>query len=165
MEERSHLEGLIKLNAIENFLEEDEIILGKDEIIRLWEVGILNDLAYFFFIIKTEIRHGWKHRVEKIEGSYLFPHKIELDGADIDHLMHKWKGQTPKNEAGDVKVLTASAIMKALAALAKKEVAIPRSKQLTLFMGYEAPWTRNKVSPEEALTPIEREIDRREMRE
>jgi hypothetical protein len=147
-QDRNQLEQLWQLNAP---LEEDEIRLNKDEVKRLWELGVFNDLAYFFCVIKAEITHGWSHRVEEIEDAYMFPQKLELTGADMDYLMSKWRGTTPKNEAGDLKALTADVIMKCLANLNKKDAAIPKSKQLTLFLGAEAPWTRTEKTPEEAF--------------
>lgn len=130
------LEELYRQEADKN-----TIRLEKEEIIRMWELGILNDFSYFFLALRTELTHRWKHLVEDVPHGQLFPRKIDLKGSHIDYLICEWRGTTPKNDAGDLKEMSVDLILSALAKLQKKELAIASSKQLTLFMGEEAPFT------------------------
>ncbi|PZV02428.1 MAG: hypothetical protein DCF32_15005 [Leptolyngbya sp.] len=144
---RKELEDLYQKEEGEN-----EITFSKEELIRMWELGILNDYAYFFMAMRTELTHRWKHLIEEIEHGQLFPRKIQLTGAHIDYLICEWRGKTPKNDAGDLKEMTVDLILSALAKLQKKELAIAHSKQLTLLLGEEAPFTPPVKTPHPEAT-------------
>lgn len=113
--------------------------ISRTQLIRLWEMRILNDLAYVSLLLFHELKNNsrWKDRVQNTGG--LFPHHIVLDSKDYDYLTRRWQGITPKNDDGDVKPLTCEAISKALLAMATKEFAIAQTQQLSLFLHEEAP--------------------------
>jgi hypothetical protein len=141
-------------------LEEDEIRLNKDEMTLLWELGVFTDFAYFFLVLRSELTHRWRNKVEKNEHSSIFPRKLELSGADFDYLMQKWRGTTPKNDDGDLKEFTADLIMAALARLGKKDLTHAVSKQLSLFLGEEAPFVREERQPDEQpIDPMVRTVN------
>ena len=122
-----------------------ELMLGKDaeltyltkwQIIRCWEMGIFNDLAYLYLLLRYELTHRWSDRLNRESGGE-FNLSLELSGADIDYLRQEWRGETEKNERGDVKELTYDKFSKAIAALHSKEAAISYTKQLTLHFSNE----------------------------
>ena len=118
---------------------DDGLTLGlkKDQIIRLWEMKVLNDLAYVSLLLFYELAHNWRDRIEDAGGE--FSNHIQLTSRDYDYLCRKWQGITPKNDDGDVKPLTFEIIEGVLLNLAKKEFAIAQTQQLSLHLSCEAP--------------------------
>jgi hypothetical protein len=109
----------------------------RDEMIRLWELGLLNNTTYVYLALKYEIEIGaFRDRAYRPEGQS--NHQLQLTARDYDHLARSWRGTEPKNKAGDVKELDFETIDAALAALGKKEILWARSQQLTLFLGAES---------------------------
>lgn len=113
--------------------------LSRTQIIRLWELKILNDLAYVALLLFHELKHSkrWEDRIKPAGGE--FPHHITLDAQDYDYLTRRWQGITPKNNDGDVKELTCEMISKAFLSMAAKDFALAQTQQLSLFLHEEAP--------------------------
>jgi hypothetical protein len=113
--------------------------LSRTQIIRLWELRILNDLAYVALLLFHELKHSkrWEDQIKPAGGE--FPHHITLDARDYDYLTRRWQGVTPKNNDGDVKELTCEMISRAFLAMAAKDFALAQTQQLSLFLHEEAP--------------------------
>ncbi len=131
--------SMVASGSIDDAKQKAELALTKYQIIRLWEMKVLNDLAYVAMLLFHELRHKWKDRAEDCGGE--FPTKLELSAKDYDYLCREWKGVT-ENDKGDFKELTCEAITKALLSMASKEFAITRTQQLSLYLSVEAPTVR-----------------------
>ena len=131
--------NVVQMNFVAEGRVDDVVTLGltKDQIIRLWELKVFNDLAYVSMVLFYELAHNWRDRIEDAGGE--FPTRIQLTSRDYDYLCRKWQGITPKNDDGDVKPLTFEIIEGVLLNLSKKEFAIAQTQQLSLHMHCEAP--------------------------
>ncbi|MFH7241742.1 MAG: hypothetical protein ACHWZW_02725 [Spirulina sp.] len=118
---------------------DDVLMLSPSDLKEAWTYGILNDTAYLFWVLKFEFAHAWRDRVQRNENNTMVPFSMELNGADIDYLRQKWRGEYPIDKDGNLKTLSVDAIFKALATFDKKGAAFPRAQQLTLFMATDTP--------------------------
>lgn len=133
------------LNKMLEDKDQQTLTLTRWQIIRRWEMGIYNDVAYLSHILDFELQHKWRDRLERTDSS-AHPFKLELTGGDYDYLMREWRGVTLKNDDGDVKELTVDKLSKALATLHAKEGLMAFTRQLTLWLDAEADFGNLKPS-------------------
>lgn len=122
------------LGAIE--LQPRHLILPRDQIVRDWETGILNDTAYVYLIIQYQYQNHWRGRLDESG----IGNSIVLDEADIDYLQTEWKG----TGAGKKLFLSRKAILEALQKIASAAETHLKFQQLTIpscdsFLGLEPP--------------------------
>lgn len=126
--------GMKFLGTIE--LQPRHLILPRDQIVRDWETGILNDTAYVYLILQYQYQNHWRDRLNDSS----IGNSIVLDEADIDYLKMEWKG----TGAGKKVFLARKAIVAALQKIAEAAETHLEFQQLTIsccdkLLGLEPP--------------------------
>jgi hypothetical protein len=103
--------------------EAPRITLLEADLMRLWCLGVLNDRAYVYFVLRHMFNTEWSDRLE--DGQ--FPSKIELSQNDLLYISSAWSADS--KELTDKKILTAIVALTNL----KECVCLSAVQQLSLL--------------------------------
>ena len=67
-----------------------KITLNEGELMFLWEIGVLNDKAYIYFVIRQLLSAEWSDRLENGK----MPSTLDLSQEDILYIRQMWSGES-----------------------------------------------------------------------